>query len=139
VYQLETAMGSALSVFPSAAAVRVSRVRFAPVKACNDLLGLWSDAYVLTEDARLVQNPERRYGQIVIELDPRYYRHIDQLKARFSRGVPSLVDCVKLVVEGDVRFGGNVVMKGTVLISNKSGRQMSIPDGRVLEGSVILE
>jgi len=139
VYQMETAMGSALSVFPGAAAVRVPRVRFAPVKACNDLLGLWSDAYVLTEDARLVQNPERRYGQIVIELDPRYYRHVDQLKARFSRGVPSLVDCVKLVVEGDVLFGGTVVMKGTVRISNKSGRQMSIPDGRVLEGSVILE
>jgi UTP--glucose-1-phosphate uridylyltransferase len=139
VYQLETAMGSAISIVPGAAAIRVPRVRFAPVKACNDLLGLWSDAYVLTEDARVVQNPERRHGQIVIELDPRYYRHIDQLKARFSRGVPSLVECVKLVVEGDVLFGGNVVMKGTVLISNKSGRQMRIPDGRVLEGCVILE
>ncbi len=139
VCQLETAMGSAISVFPGAAVIRVPRVRFAPVKACNDLLGLWSDAYVLTEDARLVQNPERRYGQIVIELDPRYYRHIDRMKARFSRGVPSLVACEELVVEGDVLFGGNVVMKGIVRITNKSGRQMSIPDGRVLEGHVILE
>ena len=139
VYQLETAMGSALSVFPGAAAVRVPRIRFAPVKACNDLLGLWSDAYVLTEDVRLVQNPGRRYGQIVIELDPRYYGHIDQMKARFRSGVPSLVDCEKLVVEGDVLFGGDVVIKGIVRIINKSGRQMSIPDGRVLEGSVILE
>jgi UTP--glucose-1-phosphate uridylyltransferase len=139
VYQLETAMGSAIAIFPGAAAIRVPRTRFAPVKACTDLLGLWSDAYVLTEDARLVQNPERRYGQIIIELDNRYYRHIDQLKARFSRGVPSLVGCEKLVVEGDVRFGGNVVVKGAVRVTNTSGRQLSIPDGTQLEGSIILQ
>jgi UTP--glucose-1-phosphate uridylyltransferase len=139
VYQLETAMGSAISVFPGAAAIRVPRVRFAPVKACVDLLGLWSDAYVLTEDSRLVQNPERKFGQIVIELDQRHYRYFDQLKARFSSGAPSLIACEKLVVEGDVLFGGNVVMKGTVRIVNKSGRQLNIPDGRLLEGTVILE
>jgi UTP--glucose-1-phosphate uridylyltransferase len=139
VYQLETAMGSAIAVFPGAAAIRVPRTRFAPVKACTDLLGLWSDAYVLTEDARLVQNPERRHGQIVIELDSRYYRHIDQLKARLSRGAPSLVACEKLVVEGDVLFGGAVVVKGTVRVTNTSGRQLSIPDGTRLEGNIILQ
>ena len=139
VLQLETAMGSAISLFPGAAVLRVPRVRFAPVKACVDLLGLWSDAYILTEDARLVQNPERKLGQIVIELDPRYYKHVDQLKARFSHGVPSLVDCQKLVVEGDVLFGRNVVMKGTVCITNKSGRRRSIPDGKLLQGTVTLE
>ncbi len=139
VCQLETAMGSAISVFPGAAVIRVPRIRFAPVKTCTDLLGLWSDAYVLTEDARLVQNPERIYGQIVIELDPRYYGHIDQLKTCFSRGAPSLVACEKLVVEGDVRFGGNVAMKGIVRITNTSGRQLTIPDGRLLEGTVVPE
>ncbi len=139
VYQLETAMGSAISIFPGAAAIRVPRTRFAPVKACTDLLGLWSDAYVLTDDARVVQNPERRYGQIVIELDSRYYRHIDQLKARFSRGVPSLVGCDKLAVEGDVLFGGAVVVKGAVRVTNASGRQLSIPDGTQLEGNIILQ
>ncbi len=139
VYQLETAMGSAIAIFPGAAAIRVPRTRFAPVKACTDLLGLWSDAYVLTEDARVVQNPERTCGPIVIELDNRYYRHIDQMKARFSRGAPSLVGCEKLVVQGDVRFGADVVMRGTVRIVNTGERQMSIPDGRVLEGNVILK
>lgn len=139
VLQLETAMGSAISLFPGAAALRVPRVRFAPVKACVDLLGLWSDAYILTEDARLVQNQERKLGQIVIELDPRYYKRFDQLKSRFSHGAPSLVDCRKLAVEGDVLFGRNVVMKGTVRISNKSGCQRSIPDGQLLEGTVTLD
>jgi UTP--glucose-1-phosphate uridylyltransferase len=139
VYQLETAMGSAISIFSGAAAIRVPRTRFAPVKSCTDLLGLWSDAYVLTEDARVVQNPERKHGQIIIELDSRYYRHIDQLKARFSRGAPSLVGCEKLVVEGDVGFGADVVMRGTVCITNAGGRQLAVPDGRLLEGNIILQ
>ena len=37
VYQLETAMGSALAVFKGAEAIRVPRARFAPVKKTDDL------------------------------------------------------------------------------------------------------
>ncbi len=134
VFQLETAMGSAISVFPGAQALRVPRVRFAPVKACVDLLGLWSDAYVVTEDSHVIQNPERRLGQIVIELDPRYYKLFDEMKARFPHGAPSLIECEKLVVEGDVLFGQNVVIKGNVHITNKEAKQLVIPDGEVIEG-----
>jgi UTP--glucose-1-phosphate uridylyltransferase len=134
VFQLETAMGSAISVFPGAQALRVPRIRFAPVKACVDLLGLWSDAYVLTEDSHVIQNPERKLGQIVIELDPRYYKLFDEMKARFPHGVPSLIDCRKLVVEGDVLFGQHVVIKGNVHITNKEKRQIVIPDGAIIEG-----
>ncbi|MCK5514691.1 MAG: UTP--glucose-1-phosphate uridylyltransferase [Deltaproteobacteria bacterium] len=134
VFQLETAMGSAISVFPGAQALRVPRIRFAPVKACVDLLGLWSDAYVLTEDSHVIQNPERSFGQIVIELDPRYYKLFDEMKARFPHGVPSLIDCEKLVVEGDVLFGQNIVIKGNAYITNKGKKQLVIPDGEIIEG-----
>ena len=134
VFQLETAMGSAISVFPGAQALRVPRIRFAPVKACVDLLGLWSDACVLTEDSHVIQNPERSLGQIVIELDPRYYKLFDKMKARFPNGVPSLIDCRKLVVEGDVLFGQNIVIKGNAHITNKGKKQLVIPDGERIEG-----
>lgn len=133
VFQLETAMGSAISVFPDAKALRVPRIRFAPVKACVDLLGLWSDAFILTEDSRVVQNPKRRLGQIVIELAPRYYKLFDEMKSRFPRGVPSLIDCEKLVVEGDVLFGRNVIIKGNVRITNKGKKQLVIPEGETIE------
>jgi UTP--glucose-1-phosphate uridylyltransferase len=126
-------MGSAISVFPGAQALRVPRIRFAPVKACVDLLGLWSDAYVLTEDSHVIQNPERSFGQIVIELDPRYYKLFDEMKARFPHGVPSLIDCEKLVVEGDVLFGQNIVIKGNAHITNKGEKQLVIPDGEIIE------
>lgn len=45
VFQLETAMGSAIENFDDAAAIVVPRSRFAPVKTCNDLFTLRSDAY----------------------------------------------------------------------------------------------
>ena len=134
VFQLETAMGSAISVFPGAQALRVPRIRFAPVKACVDLLGLWSDAYVLTEDSRVIQNPRRGLGQIVIELDPQYYKLFDNMKARFPHGVPSLIDCEKLVIKGDVLFGRNVVIKGNIRITNKGKEPLVIADGETIEG-----
>ena len=53
VVQLETAMGAAIDVFDGARALRVDRARFAPVKTTDDLLALRSDAYELTDDARV--------------------------------------------------------------------------------------
>merc|ERR1712039_425836 len=45
VIQLETAMGAAISCFEGASALLIPRTRFAPVKKCDDLLALRSDAY----------------------------------------------------------------------------------------------
>ena len=45
VFQLETAMGSAVECFDDSGAVVVPRARFAPVKTCNDLFALRSDAF----------------------------------------------------------------------------------------------
>jgi UTP--glucose-1-phosphate uridylyltransferase len=137
VYQLETAMGSAISIFDGARAIRVPRTRFAPVKKCQDLLALWSDCYVLTEDYYVIQNPRRRLDALVIRLDSRYYKKIDQLKARFPHGAPSLLDCVSLEVHGDVVFGKGVIVRGKVVIANRSDSQVIIADGRVIEEDVV--
>jgi UTP--glucose-1-phosphate uridylyltransferase len=119
VYQLETAMGAAISSFEDAGALRVPRTRFAPVKTCDDLLGVRSDAYVLTDDWRVVLNPERRYGVPVISLDSKYYKLIDKMEARFPYGPPSLIGCESLTVKGDVRFGREVVCRGAVEVVNE--------------------
>lgn len=133
VYQLETAMGSAISIFDGATAIRVPRTRFAPVKKCQDLLALWSDCYVLTEDYYVIQNHRRRPDPLVIRLDSKYYKKIDQLKARFPHGAPSLLDCASFEVEGDVVFGKGVVLRGKVVIANRSDSQVAIADGNVIE------
>lgn len=133
VYQLETAMGSAISIFDGATAIRVPRTRFAPVKKCHDLLALWSDCYVLTDDYYVIQNPRRRPDPLVIRLDSKYYKKIDQLKARFPHGAPSLLDCASFEVQGDVVFGKGVVLRGKVVIANRSDSQVAIADGNVIE------
>ncbi|NVM57123.1 MAG: UTP--glucose-1-phosphate uridylyltransferase, partial [Desulfobacterales bacterium] len=137
VYQLETAMGSAISVFEGATAIRVPRNRFAPVKKCQDLLALWSDCYVLTDDSRVIQNPGRKLGPPVLRLDNRYFKKIDQLKARFPHGAPSLLECVSIDVQGDVVFGKGVAIRGEVVIANHTDRAVTIPDGSVIEEDVV--
>jgi UTP--glucose-1-phosphate uridylyltransferase len=134
VYQLETAMGAAISTFPGAQALRVPRTRFAPVKTCDDLLGLRSDALVLTEDFRVIPNPARSLGAILARLDPRYFKHIEDFEARFPHGAPSLLRCERLTVEGDVRFGRDVVITGNVRIVNQGAEPLFIADGETLTG-----
>jgi UTP--glucose-1-phosphate uridylyltransferase len=118
VYQLETAMGAAVAVFPRAGAICVPRTRFAPVKSTSDLLAVRSDAYVLTDDWRVVVNPARTLPQpVVVDLDGRYYNLIDNMEARFPEGVPSLLECESLTVRGDVTFGRGVALQGKAHIA----------------------
>ena len=126
VYQIETAMGSAVAVFAGSGAVRVPRSRFAPVKATDDLLTVRSDAYILTDDFRVVANPARTTPQVVVSLDSRFYKLIDDMEARFPQGAPSLLECESLTVKGDVLFGGDTVCKGVVELENRSEEQMVV-------------
>lgn len=136
VYHLETAMGSAIGVFKGATAVRVPRHRFAPVKKCEDLLAVRSDAYILTERFHVIPNPLRKHGPLNVELDATYYRFISDLDLRFPFGAPSLLDCTCLKVIGDVRFGRDVTCHGNVLVVNRTQEPVSIPDGSILTGEV---
>jgi UTP--glucose-1-phosphate uridylyltransferase len=117
VVQLETAMGAALAVLPGATALDVPRARFAPVKTTDDLLALWSDAYILGPDARITLDPRRGGAPPTVKLDPSFYKLWPDFVARFPEGAPSLVECESFTVQGDVRFGAGVVARGRVVIS----------------------
>ncbi|MCB5246969.1 MAG: UTP--glucose-1-phosphate uridylyltransferase [Candidatus Cloacimonetes bacterium] len=119
VYQLETAMGAAISVFNGARALKVPRSRFAPVKKNNDLLAIWSDLYELNDQYQVVL---RRGIESVppIELDERYYGQIDQLLQRFKDGIPSLAGCTGLRISGDISFGEDVICEGRVSLTAAS-------------------
>jgi UTP--glucose-1-phosphate uridylyltransferase len=127
VFQLETAMGAAIEVFEGARALRVPRTRFAPVKTTDDLLALRSDAYVLTGDAR-VELADGRSNAPFVALDPDHYKLLRDFEERFPAGPPSLVECERFEVEGDVRFGAGVVARGEVVVHGPA----SIEDGAEL-------
>jgi UTP--glucose-1-phosphate uridylyltransferase len=110
--------------------VRVSRQRFSPVKTTEDLLALRSDAYVLTDDARVELAPEREGRPPVVDLDDEHYKLLRDFESRFPEGAPSLVGADRLTVEGDVEFGRGVVVRGSVRVEGPR----RIEDGAVLEG-----
>ena len=141
VLQIETAMGAAISLFDGTTAVRVPRSRFFPVKSCNDLLALRSDCYVLGTKDQLRINPKRTAAQrpdpVKIRLDPKFYEKIDLLEERFRAGLPSLVDCESLSIEGDVYFESHVTIKGIVSIKNSHKTPAVIKKGTMIDGDII--
>jgi len=142
VFQIETAMGAAISLFDGTTAVKVPRTRFFPVKSCNDLLSLRSDCYVLGENENLSINPRRvtagRPDIVKIKLDPNFYGKIDLLEERFQEGLPSLVDCESLNIEGNVYFESEVSIRGSVSIKNNLDAPAVIKKGTVIDQDLIL-
>jgi len=115
VIQLETAMGAAISAFKGASAILIPRTRFAPVKKCDDLIALRSDAYVLTPDFRIELAPARAGVPPLIKLDDRY-KFVDAMDTMIPNGVPSLINCKSLKIEGEIVFAAGVIIKGDVKI-----------------------
>merc|ERR1712146_649757 len=114
VIQLETAMGAAISCFEGAIALQIPRSRFAPVKKCDDLVALRSDAYEITEDFRIQLAAERNGVPPTIKLDDAY-KFVDAMETLIPNGSPSLIGCKSMKVEGkNIEFAKGVVVKGDV-------------------------
>jgi UTP--glucose-1-phosphate uridylyltransferase len=138
VFQLETAMGAAISLFEGARAVKVPKTRFFPVKTCNELLALRSDRYIIADNEQLILNPECRSDFIRIQLDSNFYGRLDLFDQRFCNGVPSLKECESLTICGDVRFEAGGTLKGRVVIQNKQPLQAVIKKGAVIDTDMVL-
>jgi len=128
VIQLETAMGAAISCFEGACALRIPRSRFAPVKKCDDLIALRSDAYVVTEDFRIELHAERKGVPPLIKLDDRY-KFVDAMDTIIPNGVPSLKNCDKMTIKGEVEFAAGVTCIGDVTFVNAGEGKKQVPAG----------
>ncbi|AXH97314.1 UTP--glucose-1-phosphate uridylyltransferase [Ornithinimicrobium avium] len=123
VVQVETAMGSAIEVFEGATAIEVPRTRFRPVKTTDDLLLLRSDAFELTDDARL----EPVVDPLPLVTLGEHYRTLAAFECRFPHGAPSLREASSLTVEGDWTFGAGVRVVGDALLGATPGAR-PVPD-----------
>lgn len=110
VIQLEVAMGAAIECFEGSLAIEVPRSRFAPVKTTSDLLALRSDAYEILDNGQVRLHPDRQGIPPVISLSDDY-KLVDQLE---PLGVPGLLKCRSLVVDGLLHFEPGVVIEGDV-------------------------
>jgi UTP--glucose-1-phosphate uridylyltransferase len=131
VIQLESAMGAAIESFTGASLLLVPRTRFVPVKTTDDLLVLRSDVYGLGERMEVQAVPDRAGRLPYVELDPRYYKLIDDFEGRFPAGPPSLREADRLVVHGDVTFAAGVIVRGAV--------ELEVDAPRVLAPETVLE
>lgn len=138
VIQIETAMGSAVSAFENAQAVKVPRTRFAPVKTTSDLLVVMSDCYEISPDKTVVPSAKRTTPMPVVHLDSRFYKNIEAFSERFPLGAPSLLGCESLSVKGDVLFEAGVAVTGKCHVINESDKQAVVHQGSTLDGEVRL-
>jgi len=135
IVQLETAVGSAINFFPNAIGVNVPRSRFLPVKSTSDLLLVQSNLYTLN-NGRLEISARREYpGLPLIKLGDSFKKVADYM-SRFEN-MPDVLECSHLTVSGDVTFGADVVLKGTVIIVANHGSKIDIPSGSILENNVV--
>jgi UDP-N-acetylglucosamine pyrophosphorylase len=125
VVQLETAMGAAIECFKGATAIEVPRSRFAPVKTTADLLALRSDAYEVLGDGQVRLAASRQGVPPLITLSEDY-NLVDGIE---RLGVPSLIGCGSLNVQGPIRFDPGVVIKGDVAFKNTSGATPTVITG----------
>jgi UTP--glucose-1-phosphate uridylyltransferase len=125
VVQLEVAMGAAIECFEGAMALEVPRSRFAPVKTTADLLALRSDAYEVLEDGQVRLTEERDGVPPTITLSD-HYKLVDNLD---PLGVPSLIECRSLKINGLVHFDEGVILAGDVEIHNTTPERMIVGSG----------
>ena len=125
VVQLETAMGAAISLFDGAICVQVDRMRFLPVKTTNDLFIMRSDRFHLTDTYEM---EDGNYIFPNVDLDPRYYKNINDFNERFPYSVPSLAAANSVTVRGDWTFGQNVIMFADATLED-TGRPSYVPNG----------
>lgn len=135
VIQLETAVGAAIRYFRGSHGVNVPRSRFLPVKSCSDLFLLQSDLYILSH-GELTINPKRIFPITPFVKLGDHFKKVSNFLSRFA-GPPHIMELDHLTVTGDVYFGKNVTLKGTVIIVANHGNRIDIPSGAVLEDKVV--
>jgi len=136
VIQLETASGAAIKNFDNAIGVNVPRSRFLPVKKTSDLMLVMSNLYEL-KSGSLVMSSKRQFKTTpLVKLGDEHFKKVAKYLSRFKT-IPDMLEADHLTVSGDVSFGKDVSLKGTVIIIANHGDRIDIPSGAVLENKIV--
>lgn len=136
VIQLETAAGAAMKDFDGAIGINVPRSRFLPVKKTSDLLLVMSNLYNM-RNGSLAMSPIRAFPTTpLVKLGDQHFLKVKHFLERFET-IPDMLELDHLTVSGDVTFGRNVSLKGTVIIIANHGDRIDIPNGACLENKIV--
>lgn len=136
IIQLETAVGAAMKSFEGSVGIHVPRSRFLPVKKTSDLMLVKSNLYVL-KNGSLVMSPKRMFPITpLIKLGDKDFSKVKEFESRFIN-IPDLLELDHLTVSGDVTFGRDVSLRGTVIIIANHGDRIDLPSGSILENKIV--
>ncbi|KAK5975061.1 UTP--glucose-1-phosphate uridylyltransferase, partial [Trichostrongylus colubriformis] len=98
------------------------------------LLAISSNLYTLNAERALELS--RKRPAPTVELGS-FFQRVDEFHARFD-DYPDMQHLDSLKIEGDVRFEKGVVLKGDVVILNKTSKQQVISSGTVIDNDRIV-
>eukprot|EP00949_MAST-11_sp_MAST-11-sp1_P004112 g4112.t1 len=136
VLQVESTAGAAVQNFERPLLLHVPRSRFVPVKTTSDLLAVQSNLYQVRHGQLYVNSERELKGIPKITLGPKF-RTLANYSERFQNGIPDVTELEHFVVTGNVYFGSNIKMCGSVIIVADEGSRIDIPSGAVLDNVVI--
>ncbi|XP_057315409.1 UTP--glucose-1-phosphate uridylyltransferase-like isoform X1 [Hydractinia symbiolongicarpus] len=135
IIQLETAIGAAIKSFNKSIGVNVPRSRFLPVKTCSDLFLIMSNLYTI-DNGTLMMNQSRQFSTTPLIQLGHFFKKVKEYLHRFVN-IPDILELDHLTVAGDVTFGRNITLKGTVIIVANHGDRIDIPSGAILENKIV--
>lgn len=136
VIQLETAVGAGVKCFENSIGVIVPRSRFLPVKKTSDLLLVMSNLYDLRSGCLVMSDNRQFKATPLIKLGDDHFKKVHEFLKRFE-AIPDMIELDHLTVSGDVTFGRDVTLKGTVIIIANHGDRIDIPSGAILENKIV--
>lgn len=136
VIQLETASGAGIKNFNNAIGINVPRSRFLPVKKTSDLLLVMSNLYELKHGSMEMSRKRMFPTTPLVKLGDEHFSKVHKFLSRFET-IPDMLELDHLTVSGDVTFGKDVTLKGTVIIIANHGERIDIPSGAFLENKIV--
>jgi len=131
---LETPAGMAIQNFVSEA-IHVPRIRYRPVKSTSQLMLAQSNIFQFHK-GEMIMNPKREPPTVPLIKLGEEFSSVSEYSKRIKT-IPDLVELEHLTVSGDVYFGSEITLKGTVIIVANHGERIDIPDGVTLENKII--
>ncbi|XP_049427586.1 UTP--glucose-1-phosphate uridylyltransferase-like [Epinephelus fuscoguttatus] len=96
-----------------------------------------ANTVVVTNDLLLLHSqPIKAYKDPVDSLRHLVFPQVQDFLTRFE-SIPDMLELDCLTVSGDVTFGKNISLKGTVIIIANHGDRIDIPAGAMLENKII--
>jgi len=72
----------------------------------------------------------------LVKLGDQHFMKVRDFLFRFAT-IPDMLELDHLTVSGDVTFGRNVSLKGTVIIIANHGDRIDIPNGACMENKIV--